>query len=472
MRNMRIAIPVLFALILAFYFPFGMPTAAAAAPFPDMPKAGGSEIQRLYNDGILQGNPDGTLKPNAQVTRAEAVTLIGRALKLDGSRRSTVFTDVPSNHYASGYVATGVEKGLISGTSATTFSPNDPVTRAQMAVFLQRAFNLNETRPDVMYKDVNQKTFGATAINAITTARISAGYPDSSFGPGRGTTRLEFSLFLARALYPEYKLPEYEPNKDLIAANSKKAVVYNAADGLNIRQTPDTSLPPIGKLKNGDTVSYYATTGNWAIFTYEGKPAYVSLSYLQTSSSGSGSGKGIKGKLIVVDPGHGAHDPGASGFGIKEKDVVLDIGLRVKKKLEAEGAKVIMTRSTDVFLELSERVAVATKNNADTFISIHANAAGSNAANGTETYWNSQYASADSKKLAESIQRELIKKLNTRDRGAKQGNFYVIKNTRMKSVLVEVGFITNEQEAKKLADSAFKDDAATAIVQGIKNFYQ
>src|SRR5690606_8345479 len=130
---------------------------------------------------------------------------------------------------------------------------------------------------------------------------------------------------------------------------------------------------------------------------------------------------------------------------------------------------VVMTRHDDTFLELSERVAVAHRHNADVFISIHSNAA-TPTANGTETLWNSTHASSDSKKLAEEIQKELIKKLKTRDRGAKEGNFHVIRNTRMPSVLVEVGFVTNAEEAKKLASPSFREDAAEAIFQGIKNF--
>src|SRR5690606_6399287 len=137
--------------------------------------------------------------------------------------------------------------------------------------------------------------------------RISAGYPDGSFGPNRGTTRLEFSLFLARALYPEFKISEYTPHPDALAYHSKKATVINAQDGLNVRSSPNTNNTPIGKLQNGDEISYFATTGNWAIFYYEGNIAYVSLAYLQTTSSSNSPG--IKGKVVVIDPGHGANDP-------------------------------------------------------------------------------------------------------------------------------------------------------------------
>ncbi|MCM3715465.1 N-acetylmuramoyl-L-alanine amidase [Alkalihalobacillus oceani] len=248
-----------------------------------------------------------------------------------------------------------------------------------------------------------------------------------------------------------------------------RAVVYNAADGLNVRSTPNTNNPPVGRLQNGDVVQYYATTGNWAIFTYNGKPAYVSLSYLRGPSDGSGA---VSGKVIVVDPGHGGRDPGAGAHGVREKDVVLNVGLKLKRKLEAAGATVVMTRSSDTFIELSQRVAIANNRNADAFVSIHGNSAGSSSASGTETYWHVNYSGAESKRLATAIQSEMIKTLNTRDRGVKEGNFQVIRNTKMPSVLVELGFLTNQAEAKRLATDAFQESAADAIYQGTVNFFK
>ncbi len=463
---------VLFYLVMfiAFSLQINPPTAKAQSSFPDMPSFGQEEINRLAKDAILKGNPDGTLRPHAPVTRAEAMTMIGRALNLAEQNGETPFSDVPANHFASGYISSGAALGIIKGTGEGTFEPSRTITRAEMAIILTRAFELTSTRPDVIYRDVNANTFGAYAINVITTARISAGYPDGSFAPKNGTSRVEFSLFLSRAIYPEFKLPEYEPRKDVLEANITRAVVYNASGGLNVRSGPSTSDAIVGKLQNGDSVNYFNTSGNWAVFTFEGKTAYVSLSYLHVPSTSSSNS--VTGKVIVLDPGHGGKDPGAVSFGVRESDVVLSVGLKLKKKLENAGATVVMTREKDVFLELSERVAIANNKKADVFVSIHANAAASSSANGTETFWNNLNAGADSKKLAEEIQKELISKLKTRDRGAKEGNFHVVKNAKMAAVLVELGFLTNEAEAKKLATSSFQEDAAEAIYQGIVKFYK
>ncbi|WEG16718.1 N-acetylmuramoyl-L-alanine amidase [Alkalihalophilus pseudofirmus] len=467
----KVTLMLLIVSMIASSFLLDTRVAEASAPFSDMPNTGQATIERLVKDGILVGNPDGTLRPHEQVTRAEAVTMIGRALKLNGTQRATKFSDVPANHYASGYIATGTDMGLIAGTSATTFSPRNPVTRAQMAVFLQRAFNLNETRQDVIYRDVNPSTFGANAINAITTAGISVGYPDGSFKPNSGTTRLEYILFLGRALYADMKLPEYKPNPDVLDQFATKAVVFNAPSGLNVRSGPGTEHASIGRLANGAEVNYYNVIGNWAAFTYNGDIAYVSLSYLRTPSTG-GSGS-LAGKTIVVDAGHGGHDPGAvaASNGLREKDFNLAVALKLQRRLEAAGARVIMTRTTDVFLTLTERANIANRNSADAFISIHANA-GPSSAHGSETYWNRNHASADSKRLAESIQSEMIAKLNTRNRGVKEGNFTVIQTSRMASVLVEVGFLSNAEEARKLASNSFQEDAAEAIFQGTVKFFR
>ncbi|UPG65426.1 N-acetylmuramoyl-L-alanine amidase [Metabacillus endolithicus] len=203
-----------------------------------------------------------------------------------------------------------------------------------------------------------------------------------------------------------------------------------------------------------------------------GTVCYVHKNYLVIGSSQETGDALLSGKVIGIDPGHGGKDSGAVGFGLKEKDIVLDVGLKVQKLLEAEGAKVVMTRKDDTFLELQDRAKVANNAKTDIFISLHINAATSESANGTETYWNGNYESAASKKLAEKIQTRLIEKLGTRNRGVKDAGFYVIKYTTMPSVLAELGFISNEAEAARLKTSQFRDNAAEAILLGVLDYYK
>ncbi|WNB92689.1 cell wall-binding repeat-containing protein [Bacillus sp. NEB1478] len=179
----------------------------------------------------------------------------------------------------------------------------------------------------------------------------------------------------------------------------------------------------------------------------------------------------LLGKSLVLDPGHGGDDPGALGSGdFNEEDVVLDVGLRTRSKMVNAGAKIIMTRSNDTFIPLTTRAEIANNSGANVFISIHANSAGSTAS-GTETYYNTAYNGAASKELAVEIQKEIVKRLGTRDRGVKEADFYVIKYTKIPSILVELGFITNSSDAAKLGSSTYRQKYADAIFYGSVNYF-
>ncbi|MEC0611650.1 N-acetylmuramoyl-L-alanine amidase LytC, partial [Bacillus spizizenii] len=170
--------------------------------------------------------------------------------------------------------------------------------------------------------------------------------------------------------------------------------------------------------------------------------------------------------------GHGDQDSGAIGNGLLEKEVNLDIAKRVNTKLNASGALPVMSRSNDTFYSLQERVSKAASAQADLFISIHANANDSSSPNGSETYYDSTYQAANSKRLAEQIQPKLAANLGTRDRGVKTAGFYVIKYSKMPSVLVETAFITNASDASKLKQAVYKDKAAQAIHDGTVSYYR
>lgn len=244
------------------------------------------------------------------------------------------------------------------------------------------------------------------------------------------------------------------------------------ASSLNVRSEPTVNSDIVGKLNNGDVITVYEIVGDWAKTKINNTDCYVHKNYLILGSTEQGGSSLLAGKVIAIDPGHGGKDSGAIGFGLKEKDIVLDVGLKVQTLLEAEGAKVIMTRNNDTFLELQERASLANNAKADIFISLHVNAATSESASGTETYWNDKYQSANSERLAEKIQKRLIEKLGTKNRGVKDAGFYVIKYTTMPSVLAELGFISNEAEAAKLKTSQFRDNAAEAILLGVLDYYK
>jgi Leucine-rich repeat (LRR) protein len=162
------------------------------------------EIQYLTGNGIITGFPDGSFRPNETVTRAQAAIMIGRALDLDGELRPTIFEDVGSSSKASGFIASATEKGIITGFTDGTFRPGEPVTRGQMAIFLSRAFELKEESQDV-FPDVSEQSSSYIHVRRILAEGITTGYPDGTFRPYAVLIRGDFSAFMARALEDRFK---------------------------------------------------------------------------------------------------------------------------------------------------------------------------------------------------------------------------------------------------------------------------
>ncbi|MHB1127207.1 MAG: N-acetylmuramoyl-L-alanine amidase [Bacillota bacterium] len=190
----------------------------------------------------------------------------------------------------------------------------------------------------------------------------------------------------------------------------------------------------------------------------------------------------LKGRVIVIDPGHGSiqpggwTDPGAVGpTNLYERDVVLDIAFKVGDILTGLGAKVIYTRTGDTTLDLAGRAQIANNIGADIFVSIHANASYSPSLSGTATYFyggGALVAQRDKReRLARTVQMELVRALGRRDAGIFEENFSVLRNTLVPSILVETAFISNPEEEKLLADPQFRTKAAEGIARGITSYF-
>ncbi|MEY4351930.1 MAG: hypothetical protein RLZZ609_171 [Cyanobacteriota bacterium] len=174
---------------------------------------------------------------------------------------------------------------------------------------------------------------------------------------------------------------------------------------------------------------------------------------------------------VVIDPGHGGPDPGAVGIGgLRETDVVLDVGLQLAQLLQSRGVQVLLTRTSEVDVDLPPRVALANRSGADVFVSLHANALSLDRpdVNGIETFY---YQGGRSYELAVSIQQQLMAvSPGTPDRGARPGRFFVIRRTVMPSVLTEMGFVTGEIDSPRLADASYRQRLAAAVASGILSY--
>lgn len=170
---------------------------------------------------------------------------------------------------------------------------------------------------------------------------------------------------------------------------------------------------------------------------------------------------------VIIDPGHGGHDPGTIGIGgFREKDLVLPISLDVVEILRKQDIEVIMTRDTDNFVSLEGRTDMANELNADLFVSIHANAINLSRpdVNGLETYY---YKSKQGRRLAEIIHWSILNGVNIDNRGIRQARFFVLRHSAMPAVLVEVGFLTGAVDSSRLKNPNHRRQMAEAIARGV-----
>lgn len=218
---------------------------------------------------------------------------------------------------------------------------------------------------------------------------------------------------------------------------------------------------------------------------------------------------GLGAARIVIDPGHGGHDPGAEGLGVFEAQIVLDVALRLEKLLAGAGIEAVLTRRTDEYIPLEERTAIANRAHGDLFLSIHANASRNRAARGVESYVLNFASTPDAEavaarenastgmtmsslteivkaialnnKLDESrnfagiIQREMAAHLaasskDVKNLGVKQAPFVVLIGASMPSVLAEISFITNSQEGRLLKTGGYRQKIAEALFDAIRGY--
>jgi N-acetylmuramoyl-L-alanine amidase len=190
-------------------------------------------------------------------------------------------------------------------------------------------------------------------------------------------------------------------------------------------------------------------------------PIAAIAGFMGLASWASGQAHGT----IVIDAGHGGFDRGGvPGQRIAEKDKTLDVALRLRRILQADGYRVVMTRDRDVFIPLGTRTAIANAYRGASFVSIHFNCSSRAGANGIETY----YYRSDSANLAASIHRNVIAGAPTENRGIRRRGFFVLRRTAIPSVLVECGFLTNPTEGRLAQTDSYRQKLAEQIARGIR----
>lgn len=171
-------------------------------------------------------------------------------------------------------------------------------------------------------------------------------------------------------------------------------------------------------------------------------------------------------KTVVIDAGHGGHDRGGSWGKVYEKHLALDTAVRLEQHLKRLGYNTVMTRRGDYFLTLPQRVEIANRYKDAIFVSVHFNYTWKQGVSGLETF----YFSGAGQRLASHVQKSMIRKTRTVDRDAKFARYYVIRNSLNPAILVEGGFVSNEQERERMKSGAFRESIARGVAEGIERY--
>jgi N-acetylmuramoyl-L-alanine amidase len=230
----------------------------------------------------------------------------------------------------------------------------------------------------------------------------------------------------------------------------------------NLYYEPSTTSTIVGMISVNQEVIVTREVNNMYAIESNGIKGWVPVTAVNI--------KPLAGKVIVLDAGHGGYDGGATGvkYNTAEKDMTLQTVKLLSTKLTALGAKVILTRSTDVYIKLEDRVKVSIDNKADAFVSIHYNSSEANTASGLESFY---YHTRDIA-LAMAIQASLIENINLRDRKAYFNDLHVLRENTQPSTLVELGFLSNPTEEALIRTQSYQETATSAIADGILAYFK
>ncbi|WP_456273920.1 SH3 domain-containing protein [Bacillus sp. AK031] len=276
----------------------------------------------------------------------------------------------------------------------------------------------------------------------------------------------------AAGWYIEKTIGEEYTSAEPVSGEGEVQILYN---GTNLRGSASTDGSIVARAFSGDTFPIKRKTGDWyEISLKNGQSAYVAgwiVSVKGESSSSPVSNRksaGLKGKTVVIDPGHGGHDSGTTGYrGTLEKELTLSTSQLLYELLRNAGANVVLTRSDDTYSPLNSRVAIAHYYDSDAFISIHYDSINDSSIKGYTAYYYHDYQ----KKLSKSVLNRLSETLSSRNRGVKQGDYHVIRENKQPAVLLELGYLSNPSEEALVNTNSFQDMAARSIYNGLTDYF-
>ncbi len=257
--------------------------------------------------------------------------------------------------------------------------------------------------------------------------------------------------------------------------NVKDSSITIIHDGSNIRKSADTQAEVIQRANAGETFQVISVQKDWyEIKLAGGKSGFIAGWIVSVDGSAPqvekpGSDTYLQNKKIIIDPGHGGRDNGTTGAnGTIEKTLTIQTAKLLYNKLKASGANVTLTRSNDTYIPLASRVYSAHYNNADAFISIHYDSANDRSVRGMTTYYHHPYQ----KNLAANVHTAVSSMTNIKDRGYRNGDYYVLRENKRNAILMELGYLSNPAEEMLISSAQYQEAVATGIAQGLARYFK
>ncbi|HEX2945849.1 MAG TPA: N-acetylmuramoyl-L-alanine amidase [Clostridia bacterium] len=466
---------------------FGVPVGGTASGFLDVHENEwfAQSIWSAVNAGYMDIYTDNILNPNLPIPRQEAAALTAGLAHIETTENVKEFIDAGAiADWASNRIDALVAAGIMDGYPDGSFRPDGKITRAEAVALINRALTYA----------------GGKKINALLkvtggTVNIRSG-PDTSYGVLKkvyGGDLLTASLMSSNDWYridaggmTGWITGSYVNIEGMIEADS--AAPGN--EGNNIGQDGASSSQNAvpgqgGSISRGGDAGRGTDSDTGTVTGGDGTGPAMQTGGTATDGSGSSNDNSENpvqsspnGRLVVIDAGHGGYDEGAAGpDGVKEKDITLAIALKLSELLKNAGYDTLLTRSDDTYISLQNRSLAANVSKAGIFVSIHCNSSEYHTGYGTEVYTeperlNPVYQQQDeSRLLAAFVQNELIKTLGLTDRGIREKDLAVCRETNAPSILVETAFIDNKEEELLLSNPSFQDLAAAAVKQGIDSYF-
>lgn len=357
------------------------------------------------------------------------------------------------------------DRGWVSNDYVEGKTKNDSVSSKSTS-------DLSGILGTVTATSLNVREIGS--FNGKVIGKISQGDTFKILEEANNWVKIEFNsgeTGWVASWYLEKSIPQEASSSNKTVKNSSVTILHN---GTNIRSHPDLNSKVVERANSGDSYSIINIHNDWyEVKLSNGNSGYVA-GWIVSVSSGvpqvvkTGNYSGLRNKTIMIDPGHGGNDNGATGAkGTIEKKLTLKTGEMLYKKLMDKGANVLLTRTGDQYVSLGKRVSMANHQDIDAFISIHYDSIEDRTVRGMTSFYYHSYQ----KELASAVHKSTNAQTRLKDRGVRLGDYHVIRENKEYAILLELGYISNPTEELLLNTDHYQEQVANGIVKGLAGYF-